>query len=69
MSIKGKKILRGQAQTASRLEEIIQLIKASSMTKTFLPMVYVMRCAIRYHLYNLKNMKNSHGGVLMMSLY
>ena len=23
-----------------------------------------MRCRIRYHLYNLKNMKNSHGGVL-----
>ena len=25
---------------------------------------YVMRCAIWYHLYNLKNMKNTHGGVL-----
>ena len=26
--------------------------------------IYVMRCAILYHLYNLKNMKNTHGGVL-----
>ena len=26
--------------------------------------VYVMRCAIWYHLYNLKNVKNTHGGVL-----
>ena len=24
---------------------------------------YVMRCAIWYHLYNFKNMKNTHGGV------
>ena len=24
--------------------------------------VYVMRCAIWYHLYNLKNLKNTHGG-------
>ena len=24
---------------------------------------FVMRCAIRYHLYNLKNVKNTHGGV------
>ena len=27
---------------------------------------YVMRCAILYHLYNLKNVKNTHGGVLML---
>ena len=25
-----------------------------------------MRCAIWYHLHNLKNMKNSHGGVLIL---
>ena len=24
---------------------------------------YVIRCAIWYHLYNLKNVKNTHGGV------
>ena len=24
-----------------------------------------MRCAIWYHLYNLKNVKNTHGGVLL----
>ena len=26
----------------------------------------VMRCAIWYHLYNLKNVKNTHGGVLLL---
>ena len=25
-----------------------------------------MRCAIWYHLYNLKNVKNTHGGVLIL---
>ena len=25
-----------------------------------------MRCAICYHLYNLKNVKNTHGGVLIL---
>ena len=28
--------------------------------------VYVVRCAIWYHLYNLKNVKNTHGGVLIL---
>ena len=27
---------------------------------------YVMRCAICYHLYSLKNMKNTHKGVLIL---
>ena len=27
---------------------------------------YVMRCAIWYHLYNFKNVKNTHGGVLLL---
>ena len=27
---------------------------------------YVMRCVIWYHLYNLKNVKNTHGGVLIL---
>ena len=26
----------------------------------------VVRCAIWYHLYNLKNVKNTHGGVLIL---
>ena len=29
-------------------------------------MVFVVRCAIWYHLYNLKNVKNTHGGVLIL---
>ena len=27
---------------------------------------YVMRCAIWHHLYNLKNVKNTHEGVLLL---
>ena len=27
---------------------------------------YVVRCAIWYYLYNLKNVKNTHGGVLIL---
>ena len=26
-----------------------------------------MRCEIWYHLYNLKNVKNNHGGVLLLA--
>ena len=29
-------------------------------------MKYVVRCVIWYHLYNLKNMKNTYGGVLIL---
>ena len=29
-------------------------------------MIYVVRCTIWYHLYNLKNVKNTHGGVLIL---
>ena len=28
--------------------------------------IYVVRCAIWYHLYNLKNVKNIHGQVLIL---
>ena len=28
--------------------------------------IFVMRCAIWYHLYNLKNVKNNHGRVLLL---
>ena len=28
--------------------------------------LYVMHCAIWYHLYNFKNVKNTHGGVLIL---
>ena len=30
--------------------------------------IFVMRCTIWYHLYNLKNLKNTHGGVLKLKL-
>ena len=29
----------------------------------------VMRCLISYHLYNLKNVENAHGGVLLLQLH
>ena len=28
--------------------------------------MFVVCCAISYHLYNLKNVKNTHGGVLIL---
>ena len=28
--------------------------------------IFVMHCAIWYHLYNLKTVKNTHGGVLIL---
>ena len=33
---------------------------------SMLVVVIVMRCAVWYHLYNLKNVKNTHGGVLIL---
>ena len=33
---------------------------------TNLRMTIVMLCAIWYHLHNLKNVKNTHGGVLLL---
>ena len=32
----------------------------------FLQLLYVVRCAIWYHLYNFKKVKNTHGGVLTL---
>ena len=31
-----------------------------------LPVTIVVRCVIWYHLYNLQNVKNGHGGVLIL---
>ena len=36
----------------------------ANSTELFSP--FVMRCAIWYHLHNLKNVKNTHGGVLIL---
>ena len=33
---------------------------------TISELAVVMFCAISYHLYNLKNVKNTHGGVLLL---
>ena len=35
-------------------------------TNEVLKKAYVMLCAISYHLYNLKNVKNTNGGVLLL---
>ena len=34
--------------------------------KTKISKVYVMRCAIWYHLHNFKNIKNTYGEVLLL---
>ena len=36
------------------------------MPRHLLYLLYVVRCAIWYCLYNLKNVKNTHGGVLIL---
>ena len=35
----------------------------------FIPFKDVMRCAIWYHLYKLKNGKNTHGGALILVIF
>ena len=37
-----------------------------SQRKSLLSCLYMMHCAIWYHLHNLKNVKNIHGGVLLL---
>ena len=46
-------------------EKQIRLNHEYFSIKKYLPR-YVMRCAIWYHLHNLKNIKNTHGGVLIL---
>ena len=43
-------------------------IEATELDFTYCQMreYIVMRCAIWYHLYNLKHVKNTHGGVLLL---
>ena len=42
-----------------------KLIKVTSILKSYLT-VQPLFCAIWYHLYNLKNVKNTYGGVLLL---
>ena len=49
--------------TASVVKELSELI---NFTPSEINRAFVVRCAIWYHLYNLKNMKNTHGGVLIL---
>ena len=34
--------------------------------KRFPIYIFVVRCAILYHLYNFKNVRNTHGGLLLL---
>ena len=45
---------------------IRQHIKSLAKTGIIMSDEYVMRCAIWYHLYNFKNVKNAHGGMLLL---
>ena len=40
--------------------------KLNPFTKREIPMQYVMLCRIWYHLYNLENLRNTHGGGLLL---
>ena len=44
------------------------LIKFAKYEKLVKYLLYVVHCAIRHHLYNLNNVKNTHGGVLKVML-
>ena len=44
------------------------MVQALCSSKHVWSQLCVMRCAIWYHLYNLKNVKNTHGGVLILWL-
>ena len=44
----------------------VPLTNESTNVLSFCTDGYVMLCAIWYHLYNLKSVKNTHGGVLLL---
>ena len=41
-------------------------VKSSICQRSAFTALYEMQFAIWYHLYNLKNVKNSHGGVILL---
>ena len=46
---------------------MVSMVRSETViTEINLGNVYVVRCAIWYHLYNLKNVKNTHGRVLFL---
>ena len=46
---------------------LLYILKSFSLfSLVFLIREYLMSCAIWYHLYNLKSVKNTHGGVLLL---
>ena len=62
--------LMTKCQTTSRASKILGF-KPFHLTSLFVyhlktPKKYIMIYAIWYHLHNLKNVKNSHGGVLLL---
>ena len=42
-----------------------QRVRNVSFSENFAYVLNAMRCAIWYHFYNLKNVENTHGGVLI----
>ena len=57
----------GHCQT-SKMELFLKknLYKIYKIYKSIqMPQKYVVRCVIWYHMYNLKNVKNTHGGVVL----
>ena len=50
------------------LHNIIRAIKYKTEVPTYClqSFVTVMRCMVWHHLYNLKNVKDTHGGVLLL---
>ena len=59
-------MLSRHTSKAAGIEEVSDKFLKDMVEVTTLPLINVMRCAIWYYLNNLKNMKNTHGGVLIL---
>ena len=48
-----------------RYEEFILIVEINIQASKYIGKIFVIFCAIWYHLYILRNKKNTHGGVLL----
>ena len=55
----------GTPRPPSKLQSATIIIVFAYYFTYYILNKYVMRCAIWYHLYNLKNVKSNHGQVLL----
>ena len=70
VAVSGKNLgIISRQKLDGREGKCLRFMKAFQWTRLFEMLNtkwYVMRCTIWYYLYNLKNMKNAHGGALLL---